>query len=211
MNSVSRPDSMRCQVSSASKRGSISHTGAGPQRAAYHVDDAMDVVQRQHQEDPVVRGPGPGVDQRRDLGPEVRVGDHDALGLAGGSAGVDHHRPTVLGTFGRSALRPPSAEPASRKRAPAACASGSSIGGRGRIGHHDGGSGVRDHVVELGGRVRRGQRDRDAAGSPDAPLHRDVIEAGSESERRPAPRRGRSGRRAARRRPAPRRRRARHR
>ena len=44
--------------------------------------------------------------------------------------------------------------------------------------HHDGfGLGVADHVLELCGRVRDGQRDRNPAGPPDPPLDRDVVKA----------------------------------
>jgi len=44
--------------------------------------------------------------------------------------------------------------------------------------HHDGlGLGVADHVLELGGRVRDGERDGDSTGPPDPPLDRDVVKA----------------------------------
>jgi len=44
--------------------------------------------------------------------------------------------------------------------------------------HHDGfGVGVADHILELCGRVRDGERDGDPAGPPDPPLDGDVVKA----------------------------------
>ena len=67
--------------------------GAHRQRRAEPVDDAVHVVQRQHQQQAIRRPPAPGLDQRRNLRADVLVRRHDALRLAGRAAGVDDHRP----------------------------------------------------------------------------------------------------------------------
>ena len=69
------------------------HPRAGPQSAAQHVDDRVDVVQRQEQRNAVVRAPFPRLEQCRDLRGNGGVGRDHALGLVGRAGGEDHHRP----------------------------------------------------------------------------------------------------------------------
>ena len=93
MNSVRPPWAMRSQTSAASKRGRISHTAPDPQGAGDDVDDAVNMMQRQNFQDPIISGPSPGLDQAGDLGGDVVMGRHHPLGLAGGAAGIEDHGP----------------------------------------------------------------------------------------------------------------------
>ena len=65
---------------------------AAPQRRRQDVDDAVDVMQRQDQQRPVIGLPLPGLDQRRDLGAQIGVRQHDALRPSCRAAGVEHQR-----------------------------------------------------------------------------------------------------------------------
>jgi hypothetical protein len=53
----------------------------------------MDVMEWEGEEDPVVDGPLPCLDQRLDLGFDVGVGDDHPFGPSGGAAGEEDHGP----------------------------------------------------------------------------------------------------------------------
>ncbi len=62
--------------------------------ARHHVDDAVDVMQRQEQRDAVVGLPSPGFDQGLDLCLQIRVRRNNSFRLAGRTTGVQNHRAT---------------------------------------------------------------------------------------------------------------------
>ena len=71
--------------------------GAGVERRAQRVEDAVQVMQRQHVQQVVGRAELPGLHERTDLRLEDRVRREDALGLAGRAARVEDHGPAVCG------------------------------------------------------------------------------------------------------------------
>ncbi len=74
---------------------------ARPQRTANYVDDSVHVVQRQTQQNAIVRRPLPGIHQALDLRSNVGMGRDDALGPAGGAAGVENHGAPRIGSNGQ--------------------------------------------------------------------------------------------------------------
>ena len=66
--------------------------GAGGERGAENVDDAVHVVQRQHEQRAIGGRPLPGVDERGDLRRHLPVRRHHSLRLAGRPAGIDDQR-----------------------------------------------------------------------------------------------------------------------
>ena len=95
MNTVTSPDASRSHTATASKPPGASQqapTASGRQR---HVDEAVDVVERQHEHDAVGGRPAPRRDHPVDLGGEAAVGVHDALRPARRAARVDHQRRPV--------------------------------------------------------------------------------------------------------------------
>ena len=91
MKSVILPEASRSQVAGRRARAELDG-GAGPERAGQSVDQAVNVVQGQRVEDPVLLRPRPGGRERGDLRRDVRVRGQHALGRARRAAGVDEER-----------------------------------------------------------------------------------------------------------------------
>ena len=68
------------------------HGCAAPQRATQHIDNAVQVMQRQKKRNAVVARPPPGFDQHGDLRADGLVREHRAFGPARGAAGEYDHR-----------------------------------------------------------------------------------------------------------------------
>ena len=66
--------------------------GAGRPRAEAHGHDPVHVVEREHEQDAILLGPGPGGEEGVDLRRQATVGVHHALGPARRAARVDEHR-----------------------------------------------------------------------------------------------------------------------
>ena len=72
------------------------HPAPAREPGADTVAEAMDVEERQHGEVAVLGGDPPGLDQRARVRREVPVGEHGALGPAGGAGRVDDGRGPVI-------------------------------------------------------------------------------------------------------------------
>ncbi len=140
-------------------------------------------MERQHEQDPIVRPPFPSRNEAGDLSRDVRMRRHHALGLARRAAGVDHHGPPPVRQYGErgagSGTHRVVGRDGSRRRRQV-----HHLHHGGEIGVHDDGLGlgIADHIGELRGRVRDGERNGDAAGPPDPPLGGDVVKAGRGEE-----------------------------
>ena len=87
------------------------HRGVGEERDVGRDEEAVGVEDRQRVDQHVVRGEAPGVDQGPGVRDEVSVGQHRALGAAGGARGVEqrgqvvgrtlHRRESLRGRVGR--------------------------------------------------------------------------------------------------------------
>ena len=156
--------------------------GARPQSATEDVDDAVKMVQRQEQGNRVLIGPGPGIDERGDLGTDSLVGAHHPLGLVGGATGEHHHG---------APLRVHRRQRAGGVRQHIFCGQQRHIQRFAKraqcivvfdAGDQPGDAGTAQVVFEF--RHRRGdiQRHGNAAGSPCAVHHGHIVQAGGQEE-----------------------------
>ncbi len=167
--------------------GGVESTGRltdrpGGERAQRHVDQTVDVVEREDEHDPVVGGPLPGgqhpVDHRRD----AAVGVHGALRASGRAARVDHHRGVVEPRF-TAPRRPASGDVDHRRTRAGGHALGDVSVLLGRDDHPR--ATVVDDVRQLGVRVLGVQRDGDRAGVPAGEEGGHEVVAGSADDRDP--------------------------
>ena len=190
------PDASRSHAASVSNCGRISQRGARGERAAEHVDDAVHVMQRQHEQRAVVARPLPGRQQRRHLRGVVAVRDHGALRPSRRAAGVEDQRGRARGqvcacaTGAVAVLADLTPVAVARQQVRGADEAGARRRGDRleRVGlpaaaDDDRGARVADHVLELRRRMRDRERDGDAAGEPDAARDHDIREARRDEER----------------------------
>ena len=80
----------RAQCHLGVEGGQQEGSGAGMEGAVQGDDQAVDVEDRKHVQEPVVGAPAPRPVEGIEVGGQVAVGKLGALGPAGGAAGVDH-------------------------------------------------------------------------------------------------------------------------
>ncbi len=172
MKSVRPPSSSRRQHASASNPAGISTQRPVRERAERHVHEAVRVVERQDVGDHVRGAPVPGLRERSDLRREAPVRVDGPLRLSRRPARVEDEGPASRLEARPRATRPgPVAPGRLLERAEPDPPLGRQRREPRRVRSID--EGVRHpRVVEdvrvLGGRVREGERDRDAPGAPDA-------------------------------------------
>ncbi len=183
VKSVISPEARRDQAAAASNLGEHFANGAGLEGRAQHVDDAVNVMQRQDEQRTIVLRPAPRVDERLHLRIDVGARGHDALGPACRAARVDHHG--AAGGRNRQAGRRSRCKKVSRRDEPGPdrYRDRRHAFGRRLVGDDDRRPRVANHVVELGRRVRQGERHGDAAGPPGADECRHVLAAGRNQKR----------------------------
>ena len=152
---------------------------ANRERRAQAVDDAVDVVQRQREQQTI--GRASIARPRRATRSARRCSDawtpRPSAGRSCRSCRRSSRGGSSRGAADRRPASPASAALVVTKRARAARASGVSIGRGRRIADDHRRARVANHVLELRRRMRHGQRHGHAAGAPDPALHGGVREA----------------------------------
>jgi hypothetical protein len=161
---------------------------ARAERAQDHVDDAVHVVQGEHEQHVVARLPAPRFVQRSHLREQAGVRVHDALGTPGGSGRVEHERGALGGDLGEGRV---AARACREQLGDVAHGDPERRGGSGRAGqmvrvrHDQLGGGVLERLPELGLGGGERQRDHHPTGLPDAQHRGDPLEARRDQHRDP--------------------------
>ena len=162
------------------------HRRAGEQRDVGRDEEPVGVEDRQRMDQHVVGGVGPGLAQRLGVRDEVAVGQHRALGAAGGARGVEQRREIV----GRALHRREGFRSRVGRVRQAALALGVERDERGaglvrsglqrlapaRVADEDRRLGVADEVLDLGRGVAGVERQEDPAGAHRAEVEHDRLD-----------------------------------
>ena len=142
----------------------------------------MDVVQGKNVEDVVLFAPAPGMDEGFYLRLEIAMGGHDPLGFAGGAAGIEDRCRAFRSDLGQrrqgSSSRLRWIEQATPSRG---CKRAKALG---EVSRDEGGIrfGVREDVLQLRRGVGEAEWNGNAAGLPDSPEARHIMEAGGDEK-----------------------------
>ena len=189
MNTVMSPDARRSHTATASNAPGASQHAPTAQRAERDVDDAVHVVERQHEHRAVVGRPLPGREHPVDHGGEAAVRVHRPLRPSRRAARVHHHRRTL-------GARAEAVDRAASRHVDDDGVAGDPVGDvpMGAGGDDRRRPAVGQHVPQLGVGMRRVERDGDGPGVPAGEQGDDEVVARSAATRRPG-RRARSGQR----------------
>ncbi len=155
-----------------------------PEGAPDDVDDPVDVMEGQREQDPVVRGPVPRLDQRRDLGLDAGMGADHPFRLSGGATGEEDHRSA-------RAIHPGQRDrlgnhlPFEHEVDAPFLGQGPEQGGVSGGGHHAAGCGHIERMLQLWCRMGDSERDRNPTRAPDRPLGADIAIGGLDHEGHP--------------------------